>query len=261
MENYNPRNILEKKRVSNADIVELYEYLRDHSEISIDDYRDVLSSYQGNGGNTDSDDRGMLDEYYTPEYVCEHIYNLAKKYGYNHGNILEPSCAVGRLIRPFYEKKDYNAIEAFEINDTSRNICKMLYPEVELHENYFETAFLEWPRFRSVVKKTWLKYADFDLVVGNPPFGKHNNKYAGIFSKKQSFATIDIFFIYYGLTLLKKGGLLIYVLPTSILSTGGDYTKDKERIAEIADFVDAYRLPKIFKNTPISTDILVLRRK
>jgi hypothetical protein len=71
-----------------------------------------------------------------------------------------------------------------------------------------------------------------------------------------------MFFIYKGLQLLRPGGLLIYITSTNFMSTGmKTYATAKRLIGEIADFKDAYRLPSVFDNTPICTDIIVLQKK
>lgn len=217
--------------------------------------------YSGNGGRKDTTERGILDEYYTPDYVCEFMYALAVKYGYKAGKVLEPSCATGNIIRPIYERNDYTHIDAFEINQTSRDICKKLFPNVTIYDNYFETAFLEPPRFSTKAKRTWLKNAPYDLIVGNPPYGKHVNRYSSYFSGKDKFTQIEMFFMFKGLQLLRPGGLLVFITSTNFMSTGNAYQQAKERIGEIADLVDAYRLPKVFERTDICTDIIVLRKK
>lgn len=253
-----------KKEVSNDDTeIETIDSILESGKTTLNEkQRKLLLSYSGNGGSKTSDERGILDEYYTPDYVCEFMYQLAVKYGYKKGKILEPSCAIGNIIRPFYERNDYNHIDAFEINDKSRKICKLLYPNVKVYENYFETAFLEQPRFSTKIKKgTWLSNAPYDLVIGNPPYGKHTNKFSTYFNGNDRFEQIEMFFMYKGLDLLRSGGLLIYITSTNFLSTGNKYLSAKERIGSIADFIDAYRLPKVFSGTDISTDIIVLRKK
>jgi hypothetical protein len=72
---------------------------------------------------------------------------------------------------------------------------------------------------------------------------------------------IEQFFIYYGLQMLKKDGLLIYILGSNFLRNGLTYTKAKEEIGKYAELVDAYRLPAVFKNSEVPTDIIVLRKK
>ncbi len=224
-------------------------------------YTNTDTPYTGNGGRKGTTERGILDEYYTPDYVCEFMYDLAVKYGYKAGKVLEPSCATGNIIRPIYERNDYTHIDAFEINQTSRDICKKLFPNVTIYDNYFETAFLEPPRFSTKAKRPWLKNAPYDLAIGNPPYGKHVNRYSSYFSGKDKFVQIEMFFMYKCLDLLRSGGLLVFITSTNFMSTGNAYQGAKERIGEIADLVDAYRLPKVFERTDICTDIIVLRKK
>ena len=230
-------------------------------EILTEEEKAKLRSYSGKGGSKDTTERGILDEYYTPDYVCEFMYQLAVRYGYTAGKVLEPSCATGNCIRPIYERNDYTHIDAFEINQTSREICKKLYPYVKIYENYFETAFLEPPRYTFKAKKTWLENAPYDLIIGNPPYGKHVNRYSSYFKGKDRFAQVEMFFMYKCLELLRSGGLLVFITSINFMSTGSAYQEAKNRIGEIAELVDAYRLPKVFEKTDICTDIIVLRKK
>lgn len=220
-----------------------------------------MSIYQGKGGEKGSSDRGVLYEYFTPDYVCEFMYQLAVKYGYTCGKVLEPSCGSGNCIKPIYERKDYTHIDAFETNAEAAKACKERFPHVNIYNNYFETAFLEQPRFSTPAKKTWLPNAPYDLVIGNPPYGKATNRYSSYFRGKDRFAQLEMFFMYKSLQLLKSGGLLVFITSMNFMSTGSAYQDAKDRIGEIADLVDAYRLPKVFEKTDICTDIIVLRKK
>jgi hypothetical protein len=74
-------------------------------------------------------------------------------------------------------------------------------------------------------------------------------------------AQIELFFFYYGLKLLKKGGLLVYLTSSNFLRNGIAYNSEKKEIGKIADIVDAYRLPPVFRFSKVPTDIIVLRRK
>ncbi|MCQ2232033.1 MAG: SAM-dependent methyltransferase [Paludibacteraceae bacterium] len=223
--------------------------------------KELLRSYSGKGGSKDTTDRGILDEYYTPDEICNYMYRLACRYGYKKGNVLEPSCATGNMIRPIYQRGDFNNIDAFEINKTSMEICKLLYPKVNLNNNYFETAFLEQPRFSTLAKKTWLENAPYDLVIGNPPYGSHVNRYSSYFKGKNHFKQVEMFFLWKGLELLKSGGLLVYISSLNFMQSGTLYQDVKDRVGEIASFLDAYRIPPVFENTGISTDIIILKKK
>lgn len=221
-----------------------------------------MLSYGGYGGSG-NDNRGVLDEYYTPPYVCEYMYRLAKKYGYKTGNVLEPSCAIGNMIYPIYSKDDYVAIDAFEVSERTKDICKLLYPKVQIFggkNQGFETAFLQQPRFTTKCKNlTWLPNYPYDLIIGNPPYGKFYTRYSSYFN---GFERIEHFFIEYSLKLLKKDGLLVFITQDNLLSSGFKYKNFKSRICDSAELLDAYRMPSgLFDKTQVVTDIVVFRKK
>jgi len=222
----------------------------------------LLREYSGAGGKGKhgASGEGLLYEFYTPDYVSDLMWDMARTYGYNDkGTVLEPSCATGSLIRP---SKDYSLVTGFEINEVSAAIAQVLYPGCKVHNEYFETAFLTYPRYTTVLKDkiTWLEGYPFSLVVGNPPYGIYKNQYSAYFNSK-FFKQIEIFFIYKGLEVLKPGGLLIYLQSSNFMRTGEKYNEAKEEIGKIASLVDAYRLPKVFESSDVPTDIMVLRRK
>ncbi len=226
---------------------------------------DFIQQYEGSGGqgSKGAKGEGVLYEFYTPDYICELMYNLAILHGYDGGSILEPSIATGRLIKPFVDFKKDTKITGFEINPITTRICQITYPEANIYNNYFETTFLQQPRFTTrleVKKLTWLKDYPFSLVIGNPPYGKYKNKYSSYF-KKPKIAQIEIFFMYYGLMLLKKGGLLIYLTSSNFLRNGNTYNCEKHEIGKIADIIDAYRLPAVFRFSQVPTDIIVFKKK
>ena len=227
---------------------------------------DFISRYSGSGGKArqGAGGRGVLDEFYTPDYICEYMYQLAVKYGYKKGHILEPSVATGKIIKPFYDRSNYKSITAFEINDLTKRICEISYPKVKVYSGYFETAFLMPDRFNVKMPKqkfTWLKNYPFDLIIGNPPYGQHKNRYSIHFKGKEKFKQIENFFMYKGMQLLKKGGLLVFITGSNFMRTGKTNLREKQMIGELAEFVDAFRLPKVFESSEVPTDILIFKRK
>jgi len=221
-----------------------------------------IQQYEGAGGQGKhgAKGQGVLYEFFTPNYICELMVKQTLAHGYDGGNILEPSIATGRLIKPFQDK---SKVTAFEINSTSARIAQITYPEIQLYNDYFETAFLEAPRFTSRLPKnelTWLKGYPFSLVIGNPPYGKYKNRYS-VYFKNPKIHQIEMFFMYYGLKLLKPGGLLLYITSSNFLRNGITYNSDKEEIGKIAELLDAYRLPPVFKFSQVPTDILIFKRK
>lgn len=222
-----------------------------------------IQKYEGSGGqgSKGATGEGVLYEFFTPDYIVELMWKLAYKYGFDkNGTVLEPSIATGRIIKP---APDQSKVTGFEINPTSARICEITYPEAEIHPGYFETAFLEPPRFTSKIKGdklTWLSGYPFSLVIGNPPYGKHKNKYSSYFTSPK-MQQIELFFMYYGLKLLSSGGLLVYLTSSNFLRNGISYNSEKKEIGQITDLVDAYRLPPVFRFSEVPTDIIVLRKK
>lgn len=211
----------------------------------------------GEGSSTGT---GSLYEFFTPDIVAKQMWDLAYHYGFSSGNVLEPGAGNGRLIK---YAPDPSKVTAFEINKDNVDHLKKQYPGITVYDKSFETAFLQEPRFNSLIKDkkkpTWLPGYPFDLVIANPPYGKFTGFYASYFKYKTQF---EHWFIEYSLLLLKSNALGVYLIPSSFLRNGISYTAVKERIFKQAHFVDAYRLPSnIFAKTQIGTDILILRKK
>ena len=224
-----------------------------------------IGQYGGAGGQGKhgAKGEGVLYEFYTPDWVCDLMWEIARHYGFNDetDTVLEPSVATGALIRP---AKHYNHCVGFEINPTTARIAELTYPGLTVHRGYFETAFLEPPRFSRVVRngQTWLPQAPFGLVIGNPPYGIYQNTYSSYFpTERKRLKQIEIFFMYKGLQLLKPNGLLVYLTGSNFLRNGSSYHDAKVMMSAVADLIDAYRLPPVFANSQVPTDILVFRRK
>ena len=220
-----------------------------------------IQQYTGSGGQAKNGAKGMeiLYEYYTPDWVCDLMKELAFRHGYDGGSILEPSIATGRIIKPFPDK---TKVTGFEISRTTARICRITYPQATIYPQYFETAFMEYPRFTSRLKGkvTWLEPYPFSLVIGNPPYGVYKGYYSSYF-RHPKMKQVDFFFMYHGLQLLKKGGLMVYLTSSNFLRNGITYNSEKEEIGKLAELVDAYRLPPVFEKSKVATDILIFSRK
>lgn len=222
-----------------------------------------IQGYEGSGGqgSKGATGEGILYEFYTPAYIVDLMWQLAFNYGFDKtGTVLEPSIATGRLIEPAPDK---SKCVGFEINPVSARIAELCFPGATIHRGYFETAFMQPERFTRRLPAgqiTWLKEYPFSLVIGNPPYGKYINKYSSYFPTPR-LPQIEQFFMYYGLQLLKLGGLLIYLTSSNFLRNGITYNKAKDEIGKLAELVDAYRLPPVFRFSEVPVDIIVFKRK
>lgn len=231
--------------------------------------KEVLLKYSGRGQSFNQDvkitsDAGLY-EFYTPDYIRERMWKLAYHYGYDGGNILEPSCATGHMFlgAPIGAQK-----VGFEVNPITATIAKLIFSDSSytIYNQYFETAFLQEFRgqYRSLLKNktTWLSQYPFSLVIGNPPYGLWQTNYP--YFKKPlngNFRQVEIFFLYKCLELLKPGGLLVFLTASSWLRNGHSYQGLKEEVLKIATLVDAYRCGEVFKHSGVPTDILIYKKK
>lgn len=234
------------------------------SELS-DEEKTFISYYSGYGGlqAMTSEEHGVMDEYYTPDKVCKYMWALAYQYGFKPENaILEPSCGTGNFIK---YAPDKSRVHGYEINPYSAKIAQVLYPSAHVKVESFEQNFI----YNNMSTRGNLNNKmQYGLVIGNPPYGTYNGLYAGMGEKAYTKAHnwID-YFIFRGLDLLYTGGLLVYIIGSSVKNGGVPFlaqqkTKAKEAIAEKSILVDAYRLPEgIFERTEVVTDIIVLRKR
>ncbi|MEO0339210.1 MAG: N-6 DNA methylase [Bacteroidota bacterium] len=173
-----------------------------------------INQYTGYGGMwafdaglSSTPSRGLY-EYYTPIEVVEKMVGLAYKYGFKQGKVLEPSCGIGRFLHYFPPNRDIVGIEP---DKTSLAIAKANFPGIRLLNQTFNECFVN-RKGQKKETQTWLN--QFDLVIGNPPYGTFSGRFTAQEKKSLQVKTYVEYFILRGLMCLKKGGLLIYVIPS-----------------------------------------------
>jgi len=240
----------------------------DKPESWSEDELEFIKGYSGYGGLDEYGqiDKGSLFEFYTPEAVIEKMWGLAYKHGYNEGRLCEPSVAKGDFLKREYVKSMVQK-DAYEINKFSAKICKLLYPEVSVNAGkesmYFEQVFI---KNNYTIRDKYIPM--YDLVIGNPPYGEAQSMYLGMGEKAYTHAKNYIdYFIFRGLDLLMKDGLLIYIIGAEVAAGGKPWldsgpSKCKEMIEKKGKLIDAYRLPEgVFARTNVVSDIVVFKKR
>jgi hypothetical protein len=244
----------------NAEITSLVNAKVADGEVWAKSELDFIQQYTGAGGLSieDATANATLHEYYTPDAVISRMWALAYKHGFTSGRILETSAGTGRFLR--YVDPANSTVRAFEIDPLSGKILKACFPWADITIGPFETIF--YPNGPG--QKRVQPEANWDLVIGNPPYGPRDGNYQGktLEGAYTMAKTLDQYFIEKGIDLLKPNGLLIYIIPSSFLNNDGKYNAFKDSLEERAELIDAYRMPLgIFDFTSIASDIIVLRKK
>ena len=213
----------------------------------------ILAQYEGAGGLNEINrtNAGILNEFYTPNYLVEKVWQIVDAYAPNAKTVLEPSAGVGK----FANNRPNNEFTMHELDETSARINKILHPEANIVQGAYQKQFFdEGERF---INKNFVQ-PKYDVVIGNPPYGKYNDKYKGLGEGKE-FDRYEEYFIAKGLDALKdENSLLALVVPSGFLNTTWD--KSKSLISEKGEIIDAYRLPEgTFPTTEVGTDIIIMR--
>ncbi|MPS73103.1 MAG: restriction endonuclease subunit R [Chryseobacterium sp.] len=137
-------------------------------------------------------------------------------------------------------------ISAFEINETTATIAKILHPEATINLRSFETEFIDEKGNKKNLSQ------QYDLVIGNPPYGEHRGLYKGL-GEEPKISKFEDYFVKRSLDVLKDDGILAMVLPSGWLN--------RQKNLEIAELVKAFRLPAgAFAGTQVGTDIIILKK-
>ncbi len=186
-----------------------------------------------------------LTSFYTPPDVADGIYQALSQFGFEGGNVLEPSMGVGNFFAKMPEDmRDNSKLYGVELDSISGRIAQQLYPNERIQIKGFE--------------QTNFNNNSFDVVVGNIPFGDYrvsDKKY-----DKYNFKIHD-YFAAKAVDKVKPNGVV--ALVTSKFTMDKFNEKARRYLAERCDLLGAVRLPAgTFKDADsVTTDILFLKKR
>lgn len=255
----------------NVNAIELLKKLEKEDRNATREEQEILSKYVGWGGIADAFDErkdnwlserdrlkellndkeykaaahSTLSSFYTPNVAIDGIYKALKNFGFEKGNILEPSCGVGNFFGRLPSEFGKSKLYGVELDSISSRIAKKLYPNAKIESKGYEET----------------TYGDdlFDIAIGNVPFGQDK-----VFDKryKDKFLIHDYFF-QKTLDKVRSGGIIAFITTDGTLDK-----KDKrvrEYIAKRAEFLGAIRLPNNTftnnANTKATSDIIFLKKR
>lgn len=236
-----------------AEVVSAACFISDSYEVTIkegtaitDELKDICDQFKS--GGVAKEGRGILDEYYSDGKIVEAIRNLIKDQFKNRKelSVLEPSVGTGNFLYAAKSLAQNVNISSFEINETTAKIAKILHPEADIRLRSFETEFIDEKGNKKDLSE------QYDLVIGNPPYGEHRGLYKGL-GEEPRLSKYEDYFVKRSLDVLKDDGILAMVLPSGWLN--------RQKNLENADLVKAFRLPRgAFAGTQVGTDIVVLKK-
>ena len=181
--------------------------------------------------------------YYTPPALCERLLDMATEAGvdWRSARVLDPACGGGAFLAPVARRMaespgDSDAAAALEsiqrrLHGFERDPFAAWMSQVFLDAALGDLCSEAGARLRSVVRACdSLEQAPagegFDLVVGNPPYGRITlspelrEKF-----RRSLFGHANLYGVFTDLALrfTRPGGVIAYVTPTSFLS--GEYFK------------------------------------
>lgn len=212
----------------------------------------ILSQYEGAGGIDEKEKttEGVLNEFYTPQNVIDKVWQIVDAVHPNAQSVLEPSSGIGKFAQGRSEQ-----FTMYEIDETSSRIARLLNPNATVINEPYQKQFFD--KDERLLNKEY-KQKQYDLVIGNPPYGAYTGKWKGLGEGKE-FSRYEEYFISRGLDALNDTGVLAFVVPSSFLASVND--KQKEMIAGQGFIVDAFRLPSgTFSTTDVGTDILFMKK-
>ena len=186
-----------------------------------------------------------LTSFYTPPDVADGIYQALSQFGFEGGNVLEPSMGVGNFFAKMPDDmRDNSKLYGVELDSISGRIAQQLYPNERIQVKGFE--------------QTNFNKNSFDVVVGNIPFGDYrvsDKKY-----DKYNFKIHD-YFAAKAVDKVKPNGVV--ALVTSKFTMDKFNEKARRYLAERCDLLGAVRLPAgTFKDADnVTTDILFLKKR
>lgn len=257
---------------NNIAAIKLLFSLEEEGRLATKEEQDILAKYVGWGGLSEAFDesksnwsneyhelKSLLSEeeyntarestltaFYTPPVVIESIYSIIERFGFHHGNILEPACGTGNFLGKLPASMESSKLYGIELDSITGRIAKQLYQKANIAVEGYE--------------KTSLPDSFFDVAIGNVPFGQFK-----VSDKRYDRLNFNIHDYFFAKTIdkIRPGGLILFV--TSKYTMDKANSSVRKYINERCELLGAIRLPNdTFSesaNTKAVSDILILKKR
>ncbi|GAB2326660.1 UvrD-helicase domain-containing protein [Streptomyces variabilis] len=190
-----------------------------------------------------------LNAHYTHPAYARVVWQALQRFGVPGAQlrVLEPGVGAGRFLADAPADAE---IVGVEVDPITAAVAQALYPNAQiLTESFADTRPPE---------------EDFDVVVGNVPFGKYKVRDPKYNPGRRH--SIHNHFILKSLEFTRPGGIVVLITSRYTLDgTDQTHKEARERMAALGDLLGAVRLPsgahQEAAGTPVVTDMLVFRRR
>jgi adenine-specific DNA-methyltransferase len=205
--------------------------------------------------------RSKIGAYYTPPALVERLLDLAEQAGFNFrtGSAIDPACGGGAFLSPVALRMLEHMPHASPEWTFKHLVSRLKGIEIDPFAAWMSEVLLEvalmplcvqankrLPKMVHVANAltTDKEMGNFDLVIGNPPYGRAK---IGLDLRKKyerslyGHANLYGMFLDLAIRLAKPDGAIVFVTPTSVL--GGQYFKalrellTKETTVQAIDFI------------------------
>jgi N12 class adenine-specific DNA methylase len=189
--------------------------------------------------------------YFTPAYIVDAMWDIARAMGFKGGRVLEGSAGIGNVLGLMpQDLSERSYIRAVEKDPTTGKMLSLLYPDAVVDIDGFE--------------KVKIETGTYDLVITNVPFvpGLKVADTSGDADISKEFKTsIHDFCIAKNVRKLRDGGIGVFITTAgSMDGTGRLYKWLANR--ENADIVGMFRMHnETFGGTNATSDIIVVRKR
>lgn len=189
--------------------------------------------------------------YFTPAYIVDAMWDIARAMGFKGGRVLEGSAGIGNVLGLMPQDLcERSYIRAVEKDPTTGKMLSLLYPDAVVDIDGFE--------------KVKIETGTYDLVITNVPFvpGLKVADTSGDADISKEFKTsIHDFCIAKNVRKLRDGGVGVFITTAgSMDGTGRLYKWLANR--ENADIVGMFRMHnETFGGTNATSDIIVVRKR
>lgn len=201
----------------------------------------------------------VFGQFYTSSVVADIIAKLAIKHSEKCETAIELAAGEGELIHSLLKLKPNTKVTAIDIDQQNAVALRQRFSACQVHCD------------DSTRRLPFLVPDSYDIALGNPPFiasrslslfsSEILSEVLGLEFKNNQDIRLEYVFVCHYLKLLKRNGVLVVILPDTVVS-GVHSINFRKALIEKYTLLEIIEIaPKSFESTEAKTHIIVLRKR